>query len=104
MRSRRVRVPFVSQMQAADCGAACLAAVARSYGISVSMRRARELCNVGRDGARAGDIVRAARACGFDADGIRAHLAGVDSSLLPVIAHLSNDHYVVVERLTRRWV
>jgi ABC-type bacteriocin/lantibiotic exporter with double-glycine peptidase domain len=104
MRSRRVRVPFVSQMQAADCGAACLAAVARSYGFSLSMRGARELCNVGRDGARAGDIVRAARACGFDADGIRAHLAGVDPSLLPVIAHLSNEHYVVVGRLTRRWV
>jgi ABC-type bacteriocin/lantibiotic exporter with double-glycine peptidase domain len=104
VRARRVRVPFVAQMQAADCGAACLAAVVRAYGTPLSMRDARRLCNVGRDGARASDIVRAARVCGFEAHGARTPLAALDPATLPAIAHVRNEHYVVLERMTKRWV
>ena len=48
---RRSRVPFIQQVDEMDCGAACLAMVARAFGRRVSLARIRQLVNAGLDGA-----------------------------------------------------
>jgi ABC-type bacteriocin/lantibiotic exporter with double-glycine peptidase domain len=99
---RRSRVPLVLQATTVECGPACLAMVARYHGRHTPLPEARDLCGAGRDGVSAGALVRAARTFGFEVTARRAGPAAFTALPLPAIAHWQGDHYVVVERVSRR--
>jgi ABC-type bacteriocin/lantibiotic exporter with double-glycine peptidase domain len=95
------RVPVILQGSQAECAAACLAMVATHHGYHLTLREAREICAVGRDGASAAALARAARGIGLAVEA-RRPAAGVLRDLpLPALAHWGSDHFVVVERATR---
>lgn len=87
-------------MEAAECGAACLAMVLAHHGKWAPLPELREACGVSRDGSRASNIVRAARAYGLEAKGFRCephHLADI---AMPCIVFVDLSHYVVLEGMT----
>lgn len=104
-RSRR-RVPVRFQASRAECGVACLAMVLSYHGYPMSVRAAREECALGRDGVSAGTLARAARRLGMIAIGRAADPSALAAIRLPTIAHWEDNHFVVVERVSRHrvWV
>src|SRR4249919_1657870 len=79
-RTRR-RIPYVAQMEGADCAAACLTMVLGHLGRDVTLDEAREAVGAGRGGASAYDIVTAAARFGARGRGVQLDVA--DLPLLP---------------------
>ena len=96
-RRRPVRTPTVIQMEAVECGAAALGIILAYYGHYVPLEILREDCGVTRDGSNAGNVIRAARAYGFDAGGMKLGIAQLDKAPLPAILFWQYSHFVVLE-------
>lgn len=91
------RVPQIMQMEAVECGAACLAMVCAYYGKWLPLSEARVLCGVGRDGARAGNIARAAQKLGFEVHAYRFAPERLrQKATFPCIVHWNSYHFVVI--------
>jgi len=90
------KVPVVMQMEALECGAACLAMILAYYGKWVPLEQVRADCGVSRDGSNAGNIVRAARAYGLEASGYRYEVEDIKNIEFPVIIHWNFNHFVVL--------
>ena len=92
------KVPVIMQMEALECGAACLAMVMAYYRKWVPLEQARVDCGVSRDGSKAKNILLAARSYGFVADGYRAELKAIKEKVAyPCIIHWSFNHFVVLD-------
>ena len=65
------KVPVVMQMDALECGAACLAMVMAYYRKWVPLEHVRLDCGVSRDGSNARNVLRAAKNYGFETHGYR---------------------------------
>jgi ABC-type bacteriocin/lantibiotic exporter with double-glycine peptidase domain len=101
-RWRRHRVPLVVQTTSTDCGAACLAMVLGAFGREAPLREIREAMGIVRDGVTAQQIVRAARAFGLRAQGVRAELSTLKDLPLPAILHWDFQHFVVLAKVSRK--
>lgn len=93
---KAVKVPLIMQMEAQECGAACLAMVLAYHGKWLSLEELRIDCAVSRDGSSAKMIVQAARAHDLTATGYRMEPVDLKSVDCPVILHWEFNHFVVL--------
>jgi ATP-binding cassette, subfamily B, bacterial len=105
-RTRRgKRVPFVQQLETADCGAACLAMVLGHLGRDVTLDEVREAVGVSsRDGSDAREIIGAAEWFGLRGRGLALDVDSVKYLPAGTILHWELNHFVVLERVSRRGV
>lgn len=99
----------VRQHDIKDCGAACLATIARHYGLKMPISRIREAAGTDRHGTSAYGLIKAAEKLGFTAKGVRGDREAFFSEFpLPAIAHVVVDgtllHYVVVYRISPKQI
>jgi ATP-binding cassette subfamily B protein len=96
----RRRVPFIAQVEAADCGPASLAAVLAYHGRSVNLAVVRAACPASRDGTSARAIIGAANVLGLEADAFKATLDDLHNVPMPAIAFWNFNHFIVIEAVT----
>ena len=105
-RARRgKKVPYVQQLEATDCGAACLAMVLGYLGRDVNLDEVREAAGgSARDGTDALAIVRAAEWYGLRCRGLALDLEHLRYLPPGSILHWEFNHFVVFERLSKKGV
>ena len=92
------KVPVIMQMEALECGAACLAMVSAYYEKWIPLEQVRLDCGVSRDGSNARNVMVAARSYGFEAKGYRMEVDAVKKlPAFPCIIHWNFDHFVVLD-------
>jgi len=102
--------PHFKQPDTMDCGATCLAMVAKHYGKSYSIQKLREMCAATRAGVSMLGISDAAEKLGFKTIGARLSFEQLAKEVpLPCIVHWKQNHFVVVydirvDKRTRRRV
>lgn len=82
-----------------DCGAACLASVAKHHGRTISLNRVREAVGTGQLGTTLLGLRRGAEALGLNARAVRSSselLDRISEVPLPAIIHWKGYHWVVL--------
>ena len=91
------RVPVIMQMEASECGAACLAMVLAHYGKWLPIEEIRARCDISRDGSTARNILRAGRNLGLTASGYKLEPEQLrEIGVFPCIIHWNMNHFVVL--------
>lgn len=79
----------IKQHDITDCGAACLAAISKQYGRTVSITKVREVAGTDKQGTNAYGMVKAAEQLGFTAKAVKGNQEAFFSEFpLPAIAHV----------------
>ena len=92
------KVPVVMQLEALECGAACLAMVMAYYSKWVPLEEVRLSCGVSRDGTSAKNIYIAAKHYGFDVKAYKMSPSALKKEgKFPCIIHWNMNHFVVLK-------
>ncbi|MDF5728212.1 MAG: peptidase domain-containing ABC transporter [Rhizonema sp. PD38] len=93
------KYPCALQHGESDCGAACLATIARYYERNLAISHIREVVGTGQQGTTLLGLKRGAEALGFNAQGAKAApeiIDQIDALPLPAIIHWQGYHWVVL--------
>ena len=94
----RVKVPTILQMEATECGAASLAMILAHYGLWIPLEKMRQECGVNRDGSKASNVMKAAKARNCEVHGYRWEANNLrEEGTFPMIIHWEFNHFVVLE-------
>jgi ABC-type bacteriocin/lantibiotic exporter with double-glycine peptidase domain len=94
-----MKYQLVYQHSEEDCGAACLATVARHYGRTFALNRTREAVGTGAQGTTLLGLRRGAEALGFHARQVKASpqlIERLHAAPLPAIIHWHGNHWAVL--------
>jgi len=93
----KLRFRFTPQLDARDCGPACLHMVSKHHGRQHNLALLREYCHITREGVSLLGISDAAEKIGFRTMGVKISYDKLASEVpLPYIAHWKQRHFVVV--------
>ena len=97
--------PFTPQLDAMDCGAACLRMIAKYHGRYYTLEHLRDLSHVDREGVSLMGLSDAAEYIGMHTLGIKINYERLYEDLpLPCIAHWKQNHFIVVYKATKTHV
>lgn len=99
------KVPFFRQMDSSDCGATCLRMIAKHYGKYFDGRYLRQLCHITRDGVSIQGLADAAEYLGFHTLAAAVSYESLrDEVPLPCIGYWRERHFIVIYKITGRYV
>jgi ATP-binding cassette, subfamily B, bacterial len=99
------KFPFSYQLDKMDCGPACLLMITEYYGRKGSITDLRKRCFATREGVSLLGISEAAESIGFRTLSATIPFDNLEKDApVPVIAHWKQNHFIVVYKITRKWV
>lgn len=97
--------PHFSQFDSADCGPSCLRIISKYYGREIQLGDFRELCNIGKEGVSVLGICNAAEAVGFSTAAVQLSFETLQQkATLPCVAYWEQNHFVVIYKITSKYV
>ncbi len=97
VKSGVAKVPVIMQMEALECGAACLAMILAYYRKWIPLEQVRLDCGVSRDGSNMKNVYLAAQHYGMDVHGYRMEVDALKKeATFPCIIHWNFNHFVVL--------
>ncbi len=92
------KVPMIMQMEALECGAACLCMILAYYQKWVPLEQVRLDCGVSRDGSNMKNVYLAGQNYGLEVHGYKMELDGIKTqATYPCIIHWNFNHFVVLD-------
>jgi ABC-type bacteriocin/lantibiotic exporter with double-glycine peptidase domain len=101
---KKRRTPVVFQLNAVECGAACLAMILGYFGRKTRLEECREKCDPGRDGVSALTILTAAREFGLRTRALSLAAGDCAAVPMPCIVYWQDKHFIVLEKWSRERV
>jgi ATP-binding cassette subfamily B protein RaxB len=98
------KLPLVFQTEAAECGLACLAMIAGYHGAQIDLPALRQRFSLSLRGATLAHIIRFAGALDLTGRPLRVELEDLAYLKTPCILHWKMDHFVVLRKVTRKYV
>ena len=100
------RIKPLRQHDSTDCGAACMAAVARYHGLNLPLAKIRDYASTGTLGTNIQGLTEAAEKIGLTAKGVKGPFEALPGAPLPSIAHVVTSdhmqHFIVVSSVRKR--
>ena len=94
--------PFEYQLDAMDCGPACLKVIAKHFGKYYSLQHLRDLCGITREGVSFLDLSYGAEKIGLHTLALKTDLQNLHTKVpLPCIVHWKESHFIVVYKTAR---
>lgn len=91
------KFPFIRQLDTMNCGASCLAMIAKYYGKQYSVQKLQNMCFTTREGVSLSAVSDAAEILGFHSRGVYLSFEQLAKEApLPVLAHWRKNHFVIV--------
>ncbi|WP_169835567.1 peptidase domain-containing ABC transporter [Novibacillus thermophilus] len=98
------RLPYIEQMEHSECGLACLAMICGYYKKHVTLTELREEFGVSKSGMSLFHLKKISEKLDFDVKAYRGDITTVSKSALPVIVFWEQRHYVVLEKMTKKYL
>ena len=97
----RRRLAVLQGVEAAECGLACMAMIAKYYGHDVDLNGLRQRFSMSMAGATLRSMMTLAEQLGFATRPLRAEIGALRNLRKPAILHWDMNHFVVLKS-TRR--
>jgi len=98
------RLPLILQVEAAECGLACLGMVLGYHGYKTDLLTLRQQFNISLKGATLDQIIKMADNLHFSSRPIRLELDELKQLQTPCILHWNLNHFVVLKKVTNRHI
>lgn len=99
---RRHQLPAILAAEAAECGLACMAMLARYHGHDVDLNGLRQRFSLSLAGASLRSLMGIADQLGFSTRALRAEVGALGKVSLPAIIHWDLNHFVVLKSIGRK--
>ena len=91
-------------MDTTDCGAACVATIAKHYNLKIPIAKIRDMAGTDKSGTNVYGLVKCLENIGFSAKGVKGNAESFNTKFpLPCIAHVvvngSFSHYIVIHKV-----
>ena len=94
------KFPHFTQLEARDCGAACLQIISKYYGKFFSLDELRDITGVTKEGISVYDLCESAETIGLKALPVKTDFWKLKDDIpLPCIAHWRGTHFIVIYKV-----
>ena len=97
-----VRLPVILQIEASECGLACLAMVANYHGHRTDLETLRRRFSISRKGVTLDSLIRIADALRLECRPLRLEMEHLSELQLPCVLHWDMNHFVVLKSVSQR--